>query len=309
MKQINKIRFLFLLFLFLATSLLRAQQEPQYTQYMYNMSVVNPAYAGAKDALSMGVLGRKQWIGVSGAPSTFTAFAHGPVGKNVGLGFSVISDKIGPVDETNAYADFSYTIRTSRKAKLAFGLKAGFTFQNIGLLSLSQVNSNDPLFKENVNEVYPNIGAGLFYYTNEFYMGLSIPNILKSKHFERNGGIITKASEEMHTFFTAGMVFDISESVKFKPSFLTKFAYHTPVSVDVSANFLFMDKIEFGASYRWDDSISGLINVMVTNTLRVGYAYDHTVSNLGLFNSGTHEVFMLFDFSFISNNLKSPRFF
>ena len=309
MKQINKYKILpFLLFLF-AASTLKAQQEPQYTQYMYNMSVVNPAYAGSKDALSLGALARQQWVGVSGAPGTFTAFIHGPVGRNVGLGLSVISDQIGPVKETNAYADFSYTIRTSEESKLAFGLKAGFTFQNIGLLSLTQVSPNDPLFNENVDETYPNIGAGAFYYTDDLYIGLSIPNILKSKHFEKNNGIITNASEEMHTFFTAGMVFDLSENVKFKPSMLTKFAFHTPVSVDVSANFLFMDRFELGASYRWDDSVSGLINVLVTDTLRVGYAYDHTVSNLGLFNSGSHEVFMLFDFSFSRSNVRSPRFF
>lgn len=288
---------------------INGQQDPEYTQYMYNMSIINPAYAGSKEALSIGVLGRRQWVGVSGAPRTFTAAIHSPVGKNVGLGLSFISDRVGPVEETTAYADFSYTIRTSEVGKLAFGLKAGFTFQSIGLLRLTQVDPNDPLFQENINNTYPNIGAGLYYYTDRLYLGLSMPNILESTHFDDGNGIVSSASEEMHTFFTGGYVFDLSDKVKFKPSAMLKFAFNTPLSVDVSANFLFNEKFELGAAYRWDDSFIGMVNFLIDDSLRIGYAYDHTTSNLGQFNSGTHEVFILFDFAFERAKYRSPRFF
>lgn len=287
----------------------RAQQDPQYTQYMYNMSVVNPAYAGSKEALSIGLLGRKQWVGTTGAPSTYTASIHSPVGGGLGLGLSLISDSEGPVNETNAYADVSYTIRTSDESKLAFGLKAGFTFQKIGLLSLTQVDPNDPLFQENVNETYPNIGAGLYYYTDDYYLGLSVPNFLQSRHFDKGDGIISSASENMHAFFTGGYVFEVSESVKLKPSFMSKFAKGAPLSVDVSLNMLLNEKFELGTSYRWDDSVSAMVSFLVNDSLRLGYAYDYTLSNLGQFNSGSHEIILLFDFKFNNNSVRSPRFF
>jgi len=273
------------------------------------MNVVNPAYAGSKDFLSFGVLGRNQWEGVDGGPQTFTIGIHAPIMKNAGMGFSVISDKVGPVEETNVYADFSYTIQISNYSKLAFGLKGGVTFQNIGLLSLTQINPNDPLFTENVNKVFPNFGVGLYFYTDEMYLGLSMPNILESRHFVKGGGQISSASEEMNAFFTGGYVFELSDFVKFKPSFMTKLAFNTPLSLDVSANFLFNEKVELGISYRLSDAIGGLVNVKISNNMRIGYAYDYTTSVMSEFNTGSHEVFLLYDFVFLRSNFKSPRFF
>lgn len=295
--------------LLLPFTIVKAQQDPQYTQYMYNLGVVNPAYAGSKDALSIGVLGRTQWVGVSGAPQTLTAFINAPVGKRIGLGLSVIADKTGPVSEKNAYLDFSYTLPISEEVKLALGLKAGFSFQDIGLLSLTQVKPNDPLFVENKNRTFPNFGLGAFFYTNKMYVGLSVPNLMETKHFEKSGGVITKASEEKHAFFTGGYVFDVSETLKFKPSFMTKFAFNAPISIDMSANFMYNQKVEAGLSYRWDDSVSAMVNLKASESFWIGYAYDHTVSNLALHNSGTHEITLLFDFSFNKNTVKSPRFF
>ncbi len=285
-----------------------AQQDPQYTQYMYNMNVLNPAYAGSKGTLSIGVLGRTQWVGIDGAPKTFTLAAHAPFGEKVGLGFSAIVDEIGPVKEQNLFADFSYTIRTSDVGKLAFGIKAGFTFHNLNEASLIAIDPNDPSIIDFDDRTFPNFGAGAFYYTNQFYVGLSLPNILETKHFDRNNGI-TKASEKAHFFLTSGYVFDVSESLKFKPSVMAKAAGGAPLSVDISANFLLKERLELGASYRLDDSISGLISFLVTNDFRLGYAYDYTTSNLGDFNSGSHEVFLLWDIDLSRDKVVSPRFF
>lgn len=307
----KKITLFILLGIVLSFSDASAQQDPQYTQYMYNMNVINPAYAGSRGTLSLGMLGRTQWTDVEGAPRTITFDVHAPLGEKLGAGFSVIADEIGPVKEQNIYADLSYTIRTSDVGRLAFGLKGGVTLQQIDLLSVVlPQDPNDPIFEDNVNETYPNFGAGIFYYTDKFYVSFSVPNILKSKHFERSNGIITKASEEMHYFLTSGYVFDLSNSIKFKPSFMAKGVSGAPVSIDLNANFLLYERVELGASYRWDDSISGLINFGVTPSFRIGYAYDHTISDFSDANpGGSHEIFLLYDLDFSKKNLKSPRFF
>ncbi len=294
---------------FLFSVLAKAQQDPQYTQYMYNMNVINPAYAGSQGTLSIGLLYRTQWVGFEGAPKTVTASINAPVGRNVGLGFTAIADEIGPVKEQNIYADFSYTINTSDVGRLAFGIKGGATFQRIDFQGLTTVEKEDPLIDvNNLNEIYPNVGAGVFYYAERFYAGVSIPNILETRYFEKNGGAISKASEKMHYFFTTGYVFDLSESLKFKPSMLVKAATGAPVSIDLSGNVLIHEKIELGLSYRLDDSVSAIISLFVQPNFRIGYAYDYTTSNLGDYNSGSHEIMLHYNID-NSRQGKSPRFF
>ncbi len=289
---------------------LGAQQDPQYTQYMYNMNVINPAYAGSRGTLSIGILGRTQWVGIDDAPKTVTATIHAPVGKNLGAGFTAIADELGPVKEQNIYADISYTISLSEEGRLAFGLKGGVTLFNADLTSiLLPQNDIDDLFGERLNRTFPNFGGGVYYYNEKFYVGLSAPNFLETVHFEKGGNAITRAAEETHYFLTSGYVFDLSENTKFKPSVMLKGVQGSPLSVDVSANFLFNDRLEVGANYRLDDSVSLLANFGVTPSLRLGYAYDYTTTNLGNYNSGTHEAFLLWDIDFSKKNLKSPRFF
>lgn len=293
-KEMKKV--ILIIIVIFSTFSVKGQQDPHYTQYMYNMNIVNPAYAGSKDGLVLSVLGRSQWAGIKDAPRTFTFNAQAPLGKNVGMGLSVIADKIGPLSEQNVYADFSYTIKVNEEAKLAFGLKTGVTFLSAPLSFLNIVNSGDIAFQNNLNETNPNFGVGLYYYTDRYYLGLSVPNLLKTIHFERGNGIISKALEETHYFFTGGYVFQMSDDIKFKPSFLAKAATGAPISVEYSANVLFYDNIEFGLSYRYDDSFSAIFSLNVTENLRMGYAYDHTFTNLGDFNSGSHEILMSFSF-------------
>jgi len=296
------------LFAFAAIAM-HSQQDPQYTQYMYNMNIINPAYAGSQETLSIGLMGRTQWVGFTGAPKTLTAAIHAPAGKNVGLGFSIIADEIGPVKEQNAYADFSYTLEVSDEGRFAMGVKGGLTFQNINYNLLSMEQENDPLFYENLNKTSPNFGAGVLYYTNNFYVGLSMPNILETRYFEKEGGSISHASEKVHYFLTGGYVFDISKNLKLKPSTMMKAVVGAPVSVDLSANALINNAFEVGLSWRMDDSISGMVNFLVSPNFRLGYAYDYTLTNLGDFNSGSHEVFLLYNIDLSRGNLNSPRFF
>ena len=280
-----------------------AQQDPQYTQYMYNMNILNPAYAGSKGVTSIGLLGRTQWVGVDGAPKTATLSINGPVGKNVGLGFSVIHDEIGPVKEDNVYADFSYTLNLSEEDKFAFGIKAGATFLNVREVITVDV---DPL-NVPVSLIAPNFGVGLMYYNDRFYAGLSVPNFIESRYLDKKNGISSTASEKTHYFLTSGYVFDLDENLKLKPSTMLKATPGAPLSIDLSLNLLIQEKVELGLSHRLDDSISGMIGFNVNQDLRIGYAYDYTTSNFGEFNSGSHEIMILFDLN--KKKIKSPRFF
>lgn len=286
---------------------LSAQQDPQYTQYMYNMNVLNPAYAGSSETVSIGGLFRSQWVGLEGAPNTGTLAIHSPVGNRVGLGFSLIQDEIGPVRETNAYADFSYTLPMGA-TKLAFGLKAGATFHDIGLLSVSTTDSGDDAFSENVNEVTPNIGAGVYFYKpSRYYISLSMPNILNGVHLDANGKKF--GNEREHVFAAAGYVFDVSEHFKLKPHGLLKMAFDAPLSFDVNLNLFMYDLVELGAGYRIDDSFSGMINFLVTPNLRLGYAYDSVQSELNNVGSSSHEIFVNFDINLPRRVSRSPRYF
>ena len=289
---------------------LHAQQDPHYTQYMYNMSVMNPAYAGSKENLSLGLLYRKQWVEIEDAPTTATFFGHTPVGKNVGMGLSVISDKIGPVEENNVYADFSYTLNLGGEHKLAFGLKTGLTLHKVSLFDdvyPTLPDANDPAFSENTSNSYFNIGSGLFYYTNKYYLGFSVPNMIKSKHLDFNGREF--GSEVSHYFVTGGYVFDISQNVKFKPFFMMKSAFEAPTSWDLSANFLFNEKFEIGGTYRLEDSFGAMVNYAITPNIKLGYAYDHIVSDLNVTTPSSHEIILLFDLNFPKKVSSSPRFF
>lgn len=288
----------------------KSQQNPQYTQYVYNMNIINPAYAGSKEALSLNFLARTQWVGINGAPQTLTLGAHTPLKKNLGLGLSVIVDKIGPVQEQNIYADVSYTLNFDNNRKLAFGLKAGVTAFNLCLTCLNSVDPETTAFMERAaNKTLPNIGAGLFYYTNKFYLGFAMPNLLETFHFEKTGSQITNGSEKTHFFLNSGYVYDLNRNVKLKPSLMIKGTQGAPLSIDLSGNVLIYEKLEFGLSYRVTESISALINVRARKNLRIGYAYDYTLTSLGDFNSGSHEIFLLFNFESERNKIRSPRFF
>lgn len=292
----------------------QAQQDPHYTQYMYNMNVMNPAYAGSKESLSVGLLYRQQWVSIDGAPKSATLSIHSPVGKKVGLGLSVISDKIGPVEENNVYGDFSYTLNLGGDNRLALGLKSGLTFHRVGLFSEVSPyvqQQNDVAFRENSSNIYFNIGSGLFYYSKKYYVAASVPNMLEAKHLvvSDNGSEYQFGSEKQHFFVTGGYVFDLSANTKLKPSFMAKSAFGTPVSLDLSANALFYEKFEAGLSYRLEDSFGAMVNFAITPSLRIGYAYDHVTSDLNVTTPASHEFMLLFDLNSMKKVSVSPRFF
>lgn len=290
-----------------------SQQDAQYTHYMYNMSAINPGYAtDDPDLINLGLLHRAQWVGSVGGPTTSTFFAHTTLGNRMEGGISAIHDQIGDVvKETNLFADFAYAIPLSENTKLSFGIKAGATFFSTNFNGFVYSDDlPDPAFANNISKTSPNIGIGAFYFGKQFYVGLSAPNLLASEHLDNDSGIVTSRKEEMHLFFTAGYVYDINERLKIKPAMMAKAVSGAPISLDLTTNVLINDTFEIGVGYRFDDSISGLFNIKVIDSLRIGYAYDYTLSNLGKFNSGSHEIILLFDIGKLGNGYdKSPRFF
>ncbi len=300
----NKMKYILSLLLVVVGLNSYGQQDPHYTQYMYNMHILNPAYAGSEGTLNLRFLGRSQWVGIKGAPKTLTASINAPIGKRVGLGFSVIADKIGPVSEQNIYADFSYTLPVNEEANLAFGLKGGMSILNANLSTLRLPDGSSYTEDDNLNKLSPNFGAGLFYYTSSFYVGFSVPNILRTKYIDKDYSLV----EEMHGYLTGGFVFDVSESVKLKPSTLLKATAGSPLSLDLSLNALINDFLELGVSWRKDDSVSGMLGIQVSRSMRLGYAYDYTLSGLGDYSSGSHEIMLLMNISSKRATL-SPRFF
>jgi len=302
-----KLKIIFGLVLVLALPNVNAQQDPQYTDYMFNTLTVNSAYAGSRGHLTVTGLHRTQWVGLDGAPQTQSFSVESPVGKNVGLGVVLVNDRLGPSDEFYLDANFSYTINLNNDSKLSFGIKGGGRLLNIDW-TRGSYQEQENVFQQNIeNKFLPTIGAGVYWRNDNSYIGLSVPNLLTDEHYDGVQNAI--AAERLHYFFIAGKVFDLSPTVKFKPAVLGKFVVGAPIIADLSANFMFDDTLRLGLAYRWDDSVSGLIGLQLGPKLMIGYAYDATTTKLNNFNSGTHEIMLRFELRSREKQLKSPRFF
>jgi len=287
-----------------------AQQDAQYTQYMYNTIEVNPAYAGSRGALSVFGLYRTQWVGLDGAPETSTFSVNTPLNNSdLGLGVSLVNDKIGPTVENTLSADLSYTIPTSDTWNLSFGIKGTANLFNIDINKLSYEDQDDPQFQNLKNKFSPNVGAGLYFHSDRAYVGLSVPNFIETNRYDSDDVAIFK--EKINYYLIAGYVFNLDrlEYIKFKPALMTKMVEGAPLQVDVSGNFMFNDKFVLGLAYRWSASVSAMAGFQVTKGMYIGYGYDHETTRLRKYNSGSHEVFLRFEFFNNYNKMISPRFF
>lgn len=285
-----------------------AQQDAQFTQYMYNTININPAYAGSRGAMSIFALHRTQWVGLDGAPTTNAASLNTPLNNsNLGLGVSFVNDEIGPTSENTISADLSYTIPTSETFKLSFGMKATANLFDLNINKLNPLDQGDPQFQNLRNVFTPNIGAGVYFHSEKAYIGFSIPNFIQTNRYDDNEVAIFK--ERINYYLMAGYVFDLSDDIRFKPAFLTKLVEGTPLQVDVSANFLFMKKVVIGMSYRWSAAWTGLVGFQVTNGMYIGYGYDLETTNLANYNSGSHEIFIRYEIFKNNGKIVTPRFF
>lgn len=288
-----------------------AQQDPMFTQYMYNAININPAYAGSRGTLNFVAMARQQWVGIEGAPKTMTFSANSPLpGYNVGIGFSVIHDEIGPTKQTGIYADYAYHIKIDTKIKLALGIKGGINLYDVNLQVLRGAQNDDQLILDGVQKLYlPNFGIGSYLYSDRFYLGFSIPKIIQNSLSVTKNTAQKADKEERHFFLTGGVVLDISENIKFKPSTTVRLVKGSPVSAELTAAILLNDKLWLGAMYRVGDSFGALIKFDVTKKLSIGYSYDLTQSDLQSYNQGTHEIYLSYDIEFKNKKVLSPRYF
>ncbi len=303
-----------IVFLVWFNSISYAQQDAQYTQYMYNTISVNPGYAGSRDVLNLTGLYRTQWVGLDGAPKTMTFSAHSPLRNNkLGLGVSLVRDQIWVQDETYIDIDFSYTINTSNTGQLAFGLKAGAHLLNIDFTRTNPENSTDDNFdvSNNIdNKFSPNVGFGIYYHTDKFYLGYSAPTLLRTKFYDDEVSSISYlAKDRINHYLIAGYVFELSADLKLKPAVLFKAVTGAPLQMDLSGNLLLNEKLTLGLAYRWDAALSGLIGFQLSDGLMIGYAYDWETTELNNYNSGSHEIILRYELRSSKDGIISPRFF
>jgi type IX secretion system PorP/SprF family membrane protein len=301
----------FSFWLFLTAGIAFAQQDPQYTQYMYNTINVNPAYAGSRGVTSVFLLHREQWIGLDGAPVTSTASLNKPINNtNLGYGISFVNDQIGISDENTVSIDVSYSIKTSEDYKLSFGIKGSANILSVDYSRLTLRNPEDAYLSQqsNINNRFtPNFGTGIYLHSDRNYFGLSVPNLLETKHY--NDNISSVASDRMHFYLIAGSVFDLDSDIKFKPALMTKMVRGAPLQVDVSGNFLINEKVTLGVAYRWSAALSAMVGFQITDSWYIGYSYDAETTKLANYNSGSHEIFLRYELFNKYNKVVSPRFF
>lgn len=302
-----KTKFLIVIML-LSVFLGHAQQDSQFTQYMYNTININPAYSGSRGVMSVFGLHRSQWIGLEGAPTTNTFSLNTPINNsNLGVGLSFVNDKIGPTSDNAISVDVSYTLHTSETYKLSFGIKGTASLYNLDLNKLTYGEADDPYFQDFNSKFQPNMGAGIYFHSNKSYIGLSIPNFIESDRYDNDNLAIY--TERIKYYLIGGHVFDLSPDLKFKPAFLTKLVQGSPLQVDLSANFMFHEKFVTGIAYRWSAAFSAIAGFQVTKGLYIGYGYDNETTNLRKYNSGSHEIFLRFEFFKSYNRINTARFF
>jgi len=307
--MIKNIKKIFTIITMLSVFGVAAQQDPQYTQYMYNTLSVNSAYAGSLGHLAITGIYRTQWVGLEGAPKTQSFTLDTPIAKNVGLGLSVVSEEIGPTEEQYVDANFSYTIQSGQTHKLSFGIKGGGRVINIDWTKGSH-RDPDVQFRENIsNKFLPVVGAGLYWHGERDYIGVAIPNFMTRERYDYDDIADDLVNERMHVYLIGGIVFDLSAHTKFKPAVLVKYVAGAPLIADFSANFMFNNAFTLGASYRTGDSVSAMASLQITPQFLVAYAYDYTTTELQTYNSGTHEIMLRFELVSRKKGLKSPRFF
>lgn len=312
MKTIYKMkRNIVIVVLLLIAGVTSGQQDPMYTQYNFNTQVINPAYAGSWESMGFTVLGRYQWLGMPGAPKTVTFSMQTPTRwDKVSLGLNVVGDMLGKEKRLGVFGDYAYKVMVGKETFLNLGLKAGFTNYNNNLNEYQQYpgDTPDPLSQSDIKVKFmPNFGVGAFLFSEKYYVGFAIPKIIQNE-FMNNYNNYSVESELRHFFLHAGVVFNLSDDIAFKPTFLTKATLGAPVEVDLTANFILKERILLGAMYRTGDSFGFLAQWIIDNKLRFGYGIDFTTTELRNFHNGTHELMISYELG-MKRKWSTPRMF
>jgi type IX secretion system PorP/SprF family membrane protein len=316
MREFKKI--LVLLTLLFSGYNLKAQQDAMYTQYMFNTLAINPAYAGSRNVISATALFRNQWTGIEGAPKTGTFTIDAPILKDrIGIGFQVISDKLGATSTTNGTQTLSGVFSAAYRIKmdvgtLSFGMQGNVSQYKASLtdVPLGSSSSYDPAFANNISKMLLNFGTGVYYNSDKFYIGLSAQDLLPNDlSAENSSGEKLSGKQSLHLFLAAGYVFPVAEDFKLKPSFLVKGVRGAPIQADVNATLWIKDVFGIGAQYRTSADVAALIEVQASPQIRIGYSYDRSTTSLQNFNSGSHEIMLRYEFGFPKGKTLSPRYF
>jgi type IX secretion system PorP/SprF family membrane protein len=286
-----------------------SQNDPMFTQYMFNELYINPAYAGSREFLSTTALVRQQWVGLDGAPNNQTLSAHKPIFNNkIGAGLTFLNESIGVSKRTQINANGAYRIQMG-KNNLSFGLQLGLAGISENLSSLGLINDNQ--FATNTGRrLAPNMGFGTYYLTPKWYAGFSIPRLLQNRLDGTSGEVSNRFNmTDWHYFITAGSLHSINSDFKVKPSMMLKAASGAPVELDINAMAIYRDRLWAGLGYRSGDAINVLVGAQINQQLRAGYSYDYATSRLGNFHSGSHELMIGYDFNFQKDKVVSPRYF
>lgn len=292
-KTIGAVVSSFVVLFFFTTQVVHGQKEPQYTQYMYNIGSFNPAYVGTVETPEIVGLYRAQWIDIPGAPRTIRFGANLPLSnETMGLGLNIVNDQLGPLTQTYADLSYSYQVKVTDKTKLSFGIDAGGSFLNVDFSKGTFENPGEPLNLQRINKFYATIGAGLFMYGDQWYLGASVPNFLTEGIYDDE--VASVVEDKLQFNFIGGYVFNLSNGLKFKPAFLVNTLAGAPLNINLSTNFLIADVVTAGISYRVENAFSGLAGFQISNNMFLGYSYDYNTNALGEFNQGSHEVILKF---------------
>lgn len=315
----KKLIFIFIMGLFCVE--LYSQQDPLFSQYMFNKLALNPGYAGSREAISGDIIYRNQWVGISGAPKTFSLSVHSPLrNEHLAVGITAYNDRLGAeISNTGVLGTLAYRV-IFPESKLSFGLQGGFKYSNI---DWSLINAKDPydlLANPEKQKLVPDVNFGIYYYSTHFYAGFA------SKHLLQNQTVVIKDAKGeneitklfAHFYFMGGYVMRINDDLYFRPSGFVKFVKNAPAQMDLNASFLIADRFWLGTSYRTSlgkmsyenqNALSFLTEINITNNWRIGYSYDMWLNELKSFNKGSHEIRIGFDFDIIQTIMRNPRFF
>ncbi|MCD4832253.1 MAG: type IX secretion system membrane protein PorP/SprF [Bacteroidales bacterium] len=287
--------YLGLIILFVGIGNMMAQQEPMFTQYMFNSLTINPAYAGTTETLNLNTLTRLQWVGLEGSPKTFSLTAHTPIeGRKIGLGITLVTDEIGPVNNTFFTINYAYRLRVTDDLTLSMGLKGGISSYTVGLTDLSVIDPEDPQFQSNEKKISPNLGFGFYLYGDQYYVGFSAPKLIQTTVDDEYA--TDENQLKRHYFIAGGYNWQINSEWLLKPSLLTKIVAGSPVSNDITVQGLYNDLVGAGVMYRIGDAAGLFVFGKVYKELQVGYGYEYSLNGLSGINSGTHEIMLTYDF-------------
>ncbi len=307
-------KIILVLVLMTAVGQLMAQQDPQYSQFMFNKMYFNPAYAGSQKTLCISCMYRKQWIGMERAPQTATFSGHGTAfDRKLGLGLSLTYDKIGFTNRVDFETSYAYRIEFKNEDFLAFGLRGSLYYMQIRWDQAQAVNGQDNAIPgAAMSKLYPNFGAGVYYQSKYWYVGASVPHIFRNKiSFEAttNLGATIEPTIREHYFLMGGLSFDLSKKVGVQTNFMGKFVEGAPFDLDINVSVVFMSKFLFGITYRVGDSVDAIVRWRVAPQLQIAFAYDYSITRLRQYNAGSMEVLMQYCFYKKNDKVNNPRFF